>query len=92
MFRDAGEDVAGISGTVYDSSGLMIQTFIHSGGAALVPLKMFTRELTSRQVVPPFETEVNAGSYWLTYSKSRMMRPVINTFRSWLLSEALLFE
>ncbi|WP_243225232.1 LysR substrate-binding domain-containing protein (plasmid) [Klebsiella pneumoniae] len=50
-FREAGEDVAGISGTVYDSSGLMIQTVIHTGGAALVPLNMFTRELAPGQVV-----------------------------------------
>ncbi|MFK5463103.1 LysR family transcriptional regulator [Klebsiella pneumoniae] len=87
-FREAGEDVAGISGTVYDSSGLMIQTVIHTGGAALVPLNMFTRELTSGQVVQPFETVVNAGSYWLTYSKSRIIRPVVRTFRAWLLNEA----
>ncbi|HEM7419278.1 TPA: LysR family transcriptional regulator [Citrobacter youngae] len=87
-FRAAGEDVVGISGTVYDSSGLMIQTVIHSGGASLVPLKMFTREITSGQVVQPFGTEVNAGSYWLTYSKSKIMRPVVKTFMDWLLNEA----
>lgn len=87
-FRAAGEDIVGISGTVYDSSALMIQAVIHSGGAALVPLSMFTRELTSGQVVQPFDTEVNAGSYWLTYSKSKIMRPVVKTFRAWLINEA----
>lgn len=87
-FRAAGEDVVGISGTVYDSSALMIQAVINSGGAALVPLSMFTRELTSGQVVQPFDTEINAGSYWLTYSKSKIMRPVVKTFRAWLINEA----
>lgn len=87
-FSKTGEKVVGINGTVYDSSRLMIQTVINSGGAALVPIKMFSKELETGQVVQPFCTEVHVGSYWLTFSKSALTRSVVKTFRTWIINEA----
>ncbi|HBM2742357.1 TPA: LysR family transcriptional regulator, partial [Enterobacter hormaechei subsp. xiangfangensis] len=44
-FAAAGVTAERINGAVFDSSRLMVETVIHTGGAALVPAVMFAREL-----------------------------------------------
>ncbi len=66
----------------------MIESAIHSGGVALAPPKMFARELATAQLVRPFATEINMGSYWLTHLKSKAMTPAMEIFSEWLLKEA----
>ena len=52
---------------------------------ALLPIRMFTRELQQGQLVQPFEIEIAIGDYWLTSLKSKRPTPAMHTFRSWLL-------
>lgn len=86
-FTAAGLEVERINGSIFDSSRLMVEAAINSGGVALVPHKMFVRELQTGQLVRPFTTEVDMGSYWLTYLKSKQIRPAMEVFRDWLLME-----
>ncbi|HCD2000766.1 LysR family transcriptional regulator [Citrobacter farmeri] len=83
-FAAAGVTAERINGAVFDSSRLMIETVIHTGGVALVPAMMFTRELAAGQLVRPFATEVSMGGYWLTHLKSKPMTPAMEIFRDWI--------
>ena len=65
-FAAAGVTAERINGAVFDSSRLMVETVIHTGGAALVPAVMFARELAAGQLVRPFDIEIQMGGYWLT--------------------------
>ncbi len=87
-FTAAGVTPVRINGAIFDSSRLMIETAIHSGGVALAPAKMFARELDSGLLVCPFSIAINQGSYWLTYLKSRPMTPSMALFHSWILKQA----
>jgi hypothetical protein len=40
-------------------------------GVALAPPMMFERHLQEGRLVRPFETQVSAGRYWLTWLKSK---------------------
>jgi len=86
-FTAAGLAVERINGSVFDSSRLMVEAAINSGGMALVPYKMFSREIQTGQLVRPFTIEVDMGSYWLSYLKSKSIRPAMEVFRNWLLME-----
>ena len=62
-FAAAGVTAERINGAVFDSSRLMVETVIHTGGAALVPAVMFARELAAGQLVRPFDIEIQMGGY-----------------------------
>lgn len=85
-FAAAGVAAERINGVIFDSSRLMIETVIHIGGAALVPAKMFARELAAGQLVRPFDTEIDMGSYWLTWLKSKPQTPAMEIFRDWIVN------
>jgi LysR family transcriptional regulator of beta-lactamase len=84
-FQTAGLGEPTISGALFDSSWVMIQAALLGEGVALAPPKMFARELASRQLVQPFDIEVNAGGYWLTRLKSRRPSEAMEVFRRWIL-------
>ncbi|SCK05747.1 LysR family transcriptional regulator [Vogesella sp. LIG4] len=77
-----------MNGPVFDSSRLMVEAAVQGAGVALAPPGMFVRELQAGLLVCPFEMEVKAGSYWLTWLKSRPMSPAMQLFHSWILREA----
>ncbi|WBL72757.1 LysR family transcriptional regulator [Serratia liquefaciens] len=77
-----------INGPVFDSSRLMVEGAIHSGGVALAPARMFARELQEGILQRPFAAEANLGAYWLTYLKSRDMTPAMKVFVGWLRQQA----
>jgi len=91
-FTAAGVVPERINGAIFDSSRLMIETAIHTGGVALAPAKMFARELDSGLLVCPFDTTISQGSYWLTHLKSKPMTPSMELFRDWLVREAQAFH
>ncbi len=78
-----------ITGSIFDSSRLMIESAIYEGGVALAPAKMFSREIENGQLVQPFKIEVEMGKYWLTYLKSKPMTASMEIFQQWLMNEAL---
>jgi LysR family transcriptional regulator, regulator of gene expression of beta-lactamase len=49
-----------------------------------VPTAMFDRELKAGRLARPFVTEVAAGSYWLTWLKSKQPTIGMLAFRDWL--------
>ncbi|GKX57481.1 LysR family transcriptional regulator [Leminorella grimontii] len=86
-FAAAGVVAERVNGLVFDSSRLMVETAIHTGGVALAPPRMFARELETAQIVRPFDVEIDVGSYWLTHLKSKPMTPAMEIFRDWIKKE-----
>jgi LysR family transcriptional regulator of beta-lactamase len=76
------------NGPVFDSSRLMVEAAVQGAGIALAPPLMFVRELQAGLLVRPFDREVEAGSYWLTWLRSRRMSGAMELFRNWILAEA----
>jgi LysR family transcriptional regulator, regulator of gene expression of beta-lactamase len=74
-----------IRGPMFDSSVTMAEAAAQGLGVALVPVCMFQRDLTAARLVQPFEIKASAGSYWLTWLKSKSPTPGMSAFREWLL-------
>lgn len=73
-----------ICGPIFDSSRLMVESAMQCGGVALAPAVMFERELQAGVLIRPFSEEVDAGSYWLTYLKSRPRTTALKAFERWI--------
>jgi len=87
-FAAAGLEPRMINGPIFDSSRLMVEAAIQQVGVALAPSRMFVRELDTGLLVRPFDLEIKAGSYWLTWLKSRAMSPAMQSFHHWLVMQA----
>lgn len=87
-FAVAGSPCPLIQGPIFDSSIAMVEAASQGAGVALVPAAMFHRELKSGRLTRPFTAEVAAGSYWLSWLKSKQLTFGMLVFRDWLL-EAL---
>jgi LysR family transcriptional regulator, regulator of gene expression of beta-lactamase len=87
-FAAAGLEPWTVNGPVFDSSRLMVEAAVQGAGIALAPPRMFVRELQTGLLVRPFDMEVETGSYWLTWLKSRCISPAMQLFRDWILGEA----
>jgi len=87
-FEDAGVSAPPLSGPVFDSAALMVEAAIAGHGVALVPVRLFERELAEGRVVRPFAHAVSLGGYWLTRLKSRKPTPAMAAFESWILAAA----
>lgn len=84
-FAVAGAPCPKIQGPIFDSSVAMAEAAARGVGVGLVPIAMFGNELASGRLLRPFTAEVPAGSYWLTWLKSREVMPGMRAFRDWLL-------
>lgn len=84
-FAVAGAPCPKIQGPIFDSSVGMAEAAARGVGVGLVPIAMFANELASGRLKRPFAAEVPAGSYWLTWLKSREVTPGMRAFRDWLL-------
>jgi LysR family transcriptional regulator of beta-lactamase len=82
-FAAAGVEPPHVSGPVFDSLSLMVQAAVQGAGACLAPPSLFGRELHARELVQPFSTTVEVGSYWLTSLVSRPETPAMAAFRLW---------
>lgn len=78
-----------LRGAVFDSSLTMAEAAAQGAGIALLPVRMFTRELQQGRLVRPFEVEVSHGRYWLTRLKSRPVTPAMRAFSAWLMQAVL---
>jgi LysR family transcriptional regulator of beta-lactamase len=74
-----------IRGPMFDSSVTMAEAAAQGLGVALVPVCMFQRDLAAERLVQPFAVEVPAGSYWLTWLKSKALTLGMSAFQDWLL-------
>jgi DNA-binding transcriptional LysR family regulator len=77
-----------IRGVVFDSSVTMAEAAAQATGVALLPVRMFRRELRLRRLVQPFPIEIAVGAYWLTALKSKRETAAMQAFRAWLLDAA----
>jgi LysR family transcriptional regulator, regulator of gene expression of beta-lactamase len=84
-FEAAGVPCPAIRGLIFDSSVTMAEAAAQGAGVALLPVRMFARELQQGRLVRLFETEIAAGDYWLTSLKSRRLTPAMKAFQGWLL-------
>ncbi|MCI0753093.1 LysR family transcriptional regulator [Teichococcus vastitatis] len=75
-----------IRGFVFDSSLTMAEAAVQGAGVALLPARMFERDLRDGRLARPFGAEVTLGAYWLTRLKSREETPAMAAFRDWLLT------
>lgn len=76
-----------LQGPVLDSSPAMASLAAAGLGVALLPSRMFERELRVGQLVRPFAAEISTGSYWLTCLSARTPSPAMQLFKDWLLKE-----
>lgn len=84
-FAAAGAPCPLLRGAVFDSSLTMAEAAAQGAGIALLPVRMFARELQQGRLVRPFEAEVSNGRYWLTRLKSRPVTQAMLAFNAWLL-------
>jgi LysR family transcriptional regulator, regulator of gene expression of beta-lactamase len=77
-----------IHGPVFDSSPAMASAAASGAGVALLPARLFERELAAERLVRPFAAQVDAGCYWLTRLRSRQETPAMRLFREWLVAAA----
>ncbi len=84
-FAMAGASCPTIRGPVFDSSVTMAEAAAQGAGVALLPVALFRRELAAGRLAQPFRIEVAAGSYWLTWLKSRPPTAGMRAFHDWLL-------
>ena len=85
-FAAAGMACPLIRGAVFDSSLTMAEAVAQGAGTALLPTRMFARELRQGRLVRPFALEITTGAYWLTRLKSRSPTDAMQAFRTWLLA------
>ncbi len=85
-FAAAGAPCPLVRGTVFDSSLALAEAAAQGAGVALLPQRLFTRELQQGRLAQPFGTEIALGAYWLTRLKSRPPGAAMEAFRSWMLA------
>jgi len=57
-------------------------------GVALVRPALVQRELTSANLVLPFELGLRDYAYYLVYAPGSLERPLTKAFRDWIMAEA----
>lgn len=75
-------------GLVADSSLVLAEAAAQGAGVALLPLRLFARELREGRLARPFAAEVALGAYWLTWLRSRPPGPALRAFQFWLMEQA----
>lgn len=88
-FDAVGLDLPPMRGPMFDTSVAIAQMAAEGLGVALLPARLFEREITNGRLCRPFATEVETGAYWLTRLTSRNIRPAICKFGAWLTSPPL---
>lgn len=86
-FAAAGLACPLLRGMVFDTSLALAEAAVQGSGVALLPARLFARELQQGRLVQPFaQTEIAIGAYWLTRLHSRTPGPAMQAFRDWLLA------
>jgi LysR family transcriptional regulator of beta-lactamase len=83
-FASVGVVSAQARGPVFDSSANLAEVATLGQGVALLPIRLFARELQSGQLVQPFVNEIALGRYWLTSLKSKPQTAGMKVFQRWL--------
>jgi LysR family transcriptional regulator of beta-lactamase len=76
-----------LRGTVFDSSLTLAEAAAQGLGVALLPLRLFSRDVQAGRLIAPLAQTLDTGSYWLTQLKSRNPTLAMQTFEHWLLEQ-----
>lgn len=87
-FAAAGQPCPVLRGAVFDSSLTLAEAAAQGTGVALLPVKLFARELQQGRLIQPFALELPRGAYWLTRLQSRTPSAAMQAFQQWLLKQA----
>ena len=87
-FEAAGLPRVDARGPVFDSSLALASAAAAGAGIALLPARLFARDLDAGTLVRPFALEIDVGRYWFTRLRSRPESAAARTFREWLVTEA----
>ncbi|NYT85226.1 LysR family transcriptional regulator [Pollutimonas harenae] len=77
-----------LTGSMFDSSMVLADAVAQGAGVALLPVRLFERELLSGRLCRPFALEVDMGRYWLTRIASRREDEAMLAFSSWILRQS----
>ncbi|APW43005.1 LysR family transcriptional regulator [Rhodoferax saidenbachensis] len=83
-FQAAGLEPPLLTGPMFDSSLVLADAAAQGSGVALLPVRLFSRDLRGGRLVCLFDTQVELGSYWLTRLKTRRESDAMLAFRDWL--------
>ena len=83
-FAAAGIPPFRINGPVFDSSRLIIDAVMITGGVALAPDVMFQPEIKQGLLARPFNIYSSQDGYWLTWQRARKMTQSMQIFREWI--------
>lgn len=86
-FAAAGIPPFRINGPVFDSSRLIIDAVMITGGIALAPDVMFQPEIKQGLLVRPFDIYSGHDGYWLTWQRARKMTQSMQIFREWIIQQ-----
>ena len=73
-----------LTGPMFDSSLVLADAAAQGAGVALLPVRLFSRDLRNGRLVRLFETQVDLGSYWLTRLTTRRETHAMLVFGDWL--------
>jgi len=83
-FEQVGLDAPVLTGAVLDTTLALADAAAQGLGVALLPARLFSRELAQGTLVQPFRPTVLTGRYWLTRLKTRTETPAMEVFAEWL--------
>ncbi|MDO9172762.1 MAG: LysR substrate-binding domain-containing protein, partial [bacterium] len=87
-FRAAGAPPPLLTGPLFDSSLVLADAAAQGAGVALLPVKLFGRDLQSSRLVRLFDVEVDVGGYWLTRLKRRRSSAAMRAFSEWVVKQS----
>lgn len=88
-FAAAGISPFRINGPVFDSSRLIIDAVMITGGLALAPDVMFQTEIKQGLLARPFNIYSGHDGYWLTWQRARKMTQSMEIFREWIIEQII---
>lgn len=77
------------AGPHFSNSGLAMEAAIDGLGVSLAPRALAAAEVAAGRLLLPFALDLPTGqAYWLVCAEAVAQRPVVRSFRNWLLAEA----
>lgn len=83
-FKASGVTPPLLTGPMFDSSLVLADAAAQGAGIALLPIRLFSRDIRQGRLVRLFDIELALGSYWLTRLDTRRETEAMLAFRTWL--------
>ena len=83
-FKASGVTPPLLTGPMFDSSLVLADAAAQGAGIALLPIRLFSRDIRQGRLVRLFDIELALGSYWLTRLDTRRETEAMLAFRAWL--------